>query len=367
MKKISLDPKNTLTNVGNSILGFFDVPKFHDSFAPLDKVLKETKKEKIALILLDGMGKVIFDTYKNDIPFLYSHILTEYKSVFPPTTVAATTTLTTGKYPIETCYLGWTQYFDTRKAFINVFPSNNAFDHSQFFSPSVTSLELRTTYIWDLINKTLKHNATNISSFFKKTFNKEDDFEAFFEDADKLIKEHDFVYVYSTNPDHLLHEHGIKNEVIRENVIYLESKVKELVENNPDTLFILTADHGFADIEEINFKLHQDFLDTLDDDVFSIEPRFATVSVKDEAKFLELTNKYYSDYFYIKTKKELLEEHAFGYGEPHPLFDLTTKNYFLIAKDKYCFYQSEEPIGFKGTHAGSLDSETEIYLLIFNA
>lgn len=367
MKKISLDPKNTLTNVGNSILGFFDVPKFHDSFAPLDKVLKETKKEKIALILLDGMGKVIFETYKNDIPFLYSHILTEYKSVFPPTTVAATTTLTTGKYPIETCYLGWTQYFDTRKAFINVFPSNNAFDHSQFFSPSVTSLELRTTYIWDLINKTLKHNATNISSFFKKTFNKEDDFEAFFEDADKLIKEHDFVYVYSTNPDHLLHEHGIKNEVIRENVIYLESKVKELVENNPDTLFILTADHGFADIEEINFKLHQDFLDTFNDGVFSIEPRFATVSVKDEAKFLELANKYYSDYFYIKTKKELLEEHAFGYGEPHPLFDLTTKNYFLIAKDKYCFYQSEEPIGFKGTHAGSLDSETEIYLLIFNA
>lgn len=367
MKKISLDPKNTLTNVGNSILGFFDVPKFHDSFAPLDKVLKETKKEKIALILLDGMGKVIFETYKNDIPFLYSHILTQYKSVFPPTTVAATTTLTTGKYPIETCYLGWTQYFDTRKAFINVFPSNNAFDHSQFFSPSVTSLELRTTYIWDLINKTLKHNATNISSFFKKTFNKEDDFEAFFEDADKLIKEHDFVYVYSTNPDHLLHEHGIKNEVIRENVIYLESKVKELVENNPDTLFILTADHGFADIEEINFKLHQDFLDTLNNDVFSIEPRFATVSVKDEAKFLELANKYYSDYFYIKTKKELLEEHAFGYGEPHPLFDLTTENYFLIAKDKYCFYQSEEPIGFKGTHAGSLDSETEIYLLIFNA
>ena len=367
MKKISLDPKNTLTNVGNSILGFFDVPKFHDSFAPLDKVLKETKKEKIALILLDGMGKVIFETYKNDIPFLYSHILTEYKSVFPPTTVAATTTLTTGKYPIETCYLGWTQYFDTRKAFINVFPSNNAFDHSQVFSPSVTSLELRTTYIWDLINKTLKHNATNISSFFKKTFNKEDDFKAFFEDADKLIKEHDFVYVYSTNPDHLLHEHGIKNEVIRENVIYLESKVKELVENNPDTLFILTADHGFADIEEINFKLHQDFLDTLNDGVFSIEPRFATVSVKDEAKFLELANKYYSDYFYIKTKKELLEEHTFGYGEPHPLFDLTTKNYFLIAKDKYCFYQNEEPIGFKGTHAGSLDSETEIYLLIFNA
>lgn len=367
MKKLVLDPKNTLTNVSNSILGFFDVPKFHDSFKPLDKILKETKKEKIALVLLDGFGKVIFETYKDDIPYLYSHILTQYKSVFPPTTVAATTTLTTGKYPIETCYLGWTQYFKSRNAFINVFPSNNAFDHSEFFSPSVTSTELKVDYIWDLINKTQKHNAANISSFFKKTRDKEDDFEAFFEDADKLIKEHDFVYIYSTNPDHLLHGLGIKNEEIRENVMYLESKVKELVENNPDTLFILTADHGFADIEEIDFKLHQDFLDTLNEDVFSIEPRFATVSVKDEEKFLELANKYYSDYFYIKTKKELLEEHTFGYGEPSPLFDSTVKNYFLIAKDKYCFYQSDEPIGFNGTHAGSLDIETDLYLLVFNA
>ena len=367
MKKFILDPKNTLTNVGNSILGFFDVPKFHDSFEPLDKILKETNKQKVALILLDGMGKIIFETYKDDIPYLYSHILTEYKSVFPPTTVAATTTLTTGKYPIETCYLGWTQYFASRKAFINVFPSNNPFNHKEFFTPNVTSTELATTYIWDLINKTLKHNAANISSFFKKTPEKEDDFEAFFKDADKLIKEHDFVYVYSTNPDHLLHVNGIKNETVRENVIYLEKKVKELVENNKDTLFILTADHGFADIEEINFKLHQDFLDTLNEDVFSIEPRFATVSVKDEAKFLELANKYYGDYFYIKTKKELLEEHTFGYGVPIELFDSTTKDYFLIAKDKYCFYQSDEPIGFKGTHAGCLDSETEIYLLVFNA
>lgn len=83
MKKFILDPKNTLTNVGNSILGFFDVPKFHDSFEALDKILKETNKQKVALILLDGMGKIIFETYKDDIPYLYSHILTFSATSFP--------------------------------------------------------------------------------------------------------------------------------------------------------------------------------------------------------------------------------------------------------------------------------------------
>lgn len=367
MKKFVLDPENTLTNVSNSILGFFDVPKFHASFKPLDEVLSKTKKDKIALILLDGMGKIIFETYKEDIPYLYSHIFKEYKSIFPPTTVAATTTLTTGKYPIETGYLGWTQYFKTRKAFINVFPSNNAFDFKEFFTPSVTSAELKVDYIWDLINSTLKHNATHISSFMKKTKDKEDDFEFFFDEADKLVKEHDFVYIYSTNPDHLLHGNGINSDIIRDNLIYLESKIKTLVESNPDTLFLLTADHGFSNVEEINFKEHQDFLDTLNEVAFSIEPRFATVSVKDETKFLELAQKYYGDYFYIKTKKELLEEHTFGYGEPNEMIDSTIKNYFLIAKDKYCFYQGDEPIGFKGSHAGGLDIESDIYLLVFNA
>lgn len=365
MKKYILDPKNTLVNVGNSILNFFDIPTFHDSYEPLDKILKDTKKEKIALVLFDGMGKVVLDTYKDDIPFLYSHIMTTFNSVFPPTTVAATTALTTGKYPLETSYLGWTQYFKTRNSYITVFMSNDAFDKEKIYTPSVSSAELKVDYLRDLINSTKNHNAANISSFFKQNFG-EDDFEAFFEDADKLIKSHDFVYIYSTNPDHLMHENGIKNDIVRENLIYLENKLKSLINNNPDTLFILTADHGFSDIEEINFKEHKDFLDTLSEPIYSIEPRFATVSVKSEEKFLELGNKYYGDYFDIVSRDDIIKNHTFGYGKENELFSTALKDYCLIAKDKYAFYQTNEPIGFKGHHAGGTPSEREICLLIFN-
>ncbi len=366
MEKLILDSKQSLTNLGNSILGFFEVQKFHDSLKAADEILKKTNKKKVALILLDGMGQIIFDKYKDDIPYLYSHIVTTFKSVYPPTTVAATTALTTGRYPIETSYLGWTQYFKSRNAYIHVFPSMDALVPDKVHTPPVTLKELQVDKIWDLINQTQKFNATSISSYMKKLENGEDDFDFFFDSASTLVKSHDFVYIYSSNPDHLLHDYGTEDEAIRQILIYLDKKVKELVENNPDTLFFLTADHGFKDIEEISIFEHPDFVATLSEPVCSIEGRFATFSVKNKEKFLELANKYYGKDFIIKSKKELLAEHTFGYGEVHENSLNVIKDYTLIATGKYSFYMGENPIGFKGAHAGITEGETNIYLLAFN-
>lgn len=365
MEKLILDSKQTLTNLGNSILGFFGVQKFHDSLKEADELLKKSNKKKVALILLDGMGQIIFEKYKEDIPYLYSHIVSKFKSVFPPTTVAATTALTTGKYPIETSYLGWTQYFKTRNAYIHVFPSIDAVIPNKVHTPPVTLSELQIEKIWDLISQTQNYKATSISSFSKKLENGEDDFEFFFTNASNLVKTNDFVYIYSTNPDHLLHEFGINDERIRKILIYLENKIIELVNNNPDTLFLLTADHGFANIEEISIFEHSDFIETLSEPICSIEGRFATFSVKNKEKFLELAKKYYGKDFIIKSKKELLEEHTFGYGVVNKNSLDIIKDYTLIAKGKYVFY-SGEPLGFKGAHAGVTSGETDIYLLAFN-
>ena len=366
MEKLILDSKNTLVNLGNSILGYFEVPKFHDSLKIADEILNKAKKRKVALILLDGMGQIIYEKYKEYIPYLYSHIIAPFKSVYPPTTVAATTALTTGKYPIETSYLGWTQYFKTKDAYINVFPSTDAINAGVTYTPPVTEVELKVNKIWDLINKLGKYKATSISSFQFRRPEGGDDFDLFFNKANELIKENDFTYIYSGNPDHLLHEFGTNDEHIKENLIYLNKKVQELVENNSDTLFFLTADHGFADVIEIPVTEHEDFLDTLSVPVCSIEGRFATFSVKNKEKFIELANKYYGENFIIKSKEEILNEHTFGYGEINKNSLDVIKDYTLIAKGKYIFYNGPEPIGFKGAHAGATKGETDIYLVAFN-
>lgn len=365
MKNYKLDSENTLVNLGNSILKHFDVEPFHSTLKSADELLSYDKNKKVALILLDGFGKIIYDKYAKDVPYLHSHIYAEFKSVYPPTTVAATTALTSGKYPIETGFLGWTQFFKTKNDYVTVFLSSSAFKEGVTY-PSVSENELKTPRLWDYINESGKFKADSIQSFFYKLESGADDFEKFFDEADKKVKENNFVYIYSTNPDHLLHMYGTDDDAIKENVIYLEKKVKTLIENNKDVLFLIVADHGFANIEEINVKEHKDFYETIEDGHFSIEPRFATFFVKKKEKFVELATKYYSDKFDILSKEDLLNNHVFGYGKTNEYALSSIGDYTLIAKSNVGFYQTEEPIGFKGHHAGGTDEELTLNLLGFN-
>ena len=365
MEKLNLSKSKTLVNLGNSILKYFGVTPFHETLKEADEILKKSHKEKVALVLFDGFGKVIAEHYKESIPFIYSHKAFEFNSVFPPTTVAATTALTTGLYPIENGHVGWTQFFKKHNAAINVFPSNDKFEHAKFY-PSVQQNILKPVYLWELINKSQKYNATSISSYEKKTPLKEDDFEYFFSRADELIKTHNFVYIYSSMPDHLLHDLGCFNETIKENLIYLETKLKKLINDNSDTLFLLVADHGFRDINEISIKEHQDFFETLSRPYFIIEPAFAGFFVKRKAEFELLAHKYYEDKFYIYSKEELLKDNLLGYGNKSSYVDETLPDYFLISKGDYIFFDGEEPVGFKGAHAGGSKEEKELYLFSFN-
>ena len=365
MKELAINKKSSLVNLSNSILKWFEQPTFHDSLEKVDELLKKSNKKKVSLILLDGFGTVIANYYKENCPFIFSHKFMELETVNPPTTVAATTSLTTGLYPIETGYIGWTQYFKEYDRSINVFLSNDKFTGEKILPP-VTLTTLKIENIWDIINKDGKYKANQICSFAFRGQNEIESYNMFFDEADKIVKENNFSYVYSANPDHIMHKEGTMNDIVKENIIYLEEKIKTLVENNKDTLFLLVADHGFHDVIEIPIYEHGDFLETLETKYFTIEGRFACFSVKNKDKFVELANKYYGKDFYIVSKKELLENNILGYGNMKPYAEETLFDYFLIAKGKYIFYDSIEPIGFKGAHAGLTKEERSVTLFAFN-
>lgn len=48
--------------------------------------------------------------------------------------------------------------------------------------------------------------------------------------------------------------------------------------------------------------------------------------------------------------------------------NILTKPYLIIFnyKGRYIFFDGEEPIGFKGAHAGGTKEEKELYLFAFN-
>lgn len=369
-KNLKLNKKQTLCNVSNSILNHFKANPFHETYQPLDLILKKTKKEKVCLILFDAMGKVIIEKYKDDCPFIYNHIYKEFKSVYPPTTVAATTSLTTGKYPIETGYLGWSEYFKEFNDVINVFPSTSRLIKNKVYEPAIQRSLLKISYIWDEINKAHDNEeiATALFSFnFEKPELSQDEvLENFFNETDKLLKTHNFIYSYCTEPDHTMHLNGVGSIKTKEIIIKLNSKLEELVNKNPETLFILVADHGMVDVDLLDIRKYPDFMKTLKDDSFKIEPRLASFNVLDEEKFLEEYRKNFSDKFILKTKANMINEHVFGYGKPSTYALETIGDYVFIANSHYMLVDGYGADNMKANHAGCTGAETQLYMMIFN-
>ncbi len=364
MENLSLNKTSTLTNVGNSILKYFKTTAFHDSFLPLDEILNKSNKSKVCLILFDGFGKAIIEKHKDLCPFIYSHIFTSFKSVYPPTTVAATTSLTTGKYPLETGYIGWTQHFSNYNDDIFVFLQSSKFSDKKY--PELKSTLLKVNYIWELINENKEYKANCIQSFLVRGENEEEQLENYFKETDKLLKTNNFLYSYCTEPDHLMHMEGTDGENVKKMVSYLNKKLEQLVNNNLDTLFILVADHGMVDVKDYFILDHKDLLNSLSSQYITVEPRFASLYVKDETLLKKTYEKELKDFFVLKSKQELLDEHILGYGKPHELIDSFLGNYFLLAKKEYMLNDSSNEIVFKGHHAGISDNETNLYMMIFN-
>ena len=161
--EIKLSKTNSLVNLSNSILKKFSCQTFHNSNDEIDRILN-SKGNQVCLILLDGFGKFVMEKYKKYCPFIYRHIKKEINSVYPPTTVAATTSLLSGKYPCETGYVGWNQYFKKYDQYIDVFPSKNPFTNEKI-NPPVTEDILKYETIIDIINKNNIFKARSFHSF----------------------------------------------------------------------------------------------------------------------------------------------------------------------------------------------------------
>ena len=367
-KTFTLPKKTTLVNLGNSILKHFNVEPFHDTFIPLDKILKKTDKKKICLILFDACGKHIIEKHKNLMPFIYSHQHIELNSTFPATTVCATTALTTAKYPIETGYLGWNQYYQEFNDFLDVFSSRSKLTKNIY---NDAKKRHPIEYIWEIINKTNNKNiASYIQSFqiYNEKLSTKENLINYFNETDKLLKKFDFIYSYCTEPDHHMHEFGTDDQKVKDVLVILNDELEKLVNKNKDVLFLLIADHGMVDIDQWFYNDNQEFLNTLEKPYCTIEPRFCSFFVKDENKFIEYYNKNLKEYFILKTSKELIKEHTFGYGTPLKDVETFFGNYFLLGTKNLSINDGLGPLPgeFNGNHAGVTPQETELYLTVFN-
>ena len=363
--------KESLVGFSSSILKHYGVTPFHESDPRIDKLLAGHKK--ICVFLFDGAGKYNLSLYPRTNSFILEHSKVTINSTNPPTTVAATNAFLCAKWPIETGWLGWTEYIPELGFPLCVFPDTNDLtgekvdyyhDGSHFFDKycPLTKIDVllrnkginaKLEYLYPLggekAPKNYKDMAKKATEFFRNGG--------------------EFLYSYTPHPDHEMHTYGVKNIHVWNEFRKINKMLKKFAKENPDVLVISMADHGLIDVEYTDISKHEDLLECLSGPI-SIEGRNCSFKIKENKKseFERLFEQYYPS-FVLLSKKDVEEMGIFGVGKKNEHYDSMMGDYLAIALGKYVLYSSKQnPKKFilKGNHAGQSKEEREINLSFYN-
>ena len=365
--------EHSLINLSNSILKHFNAETFHETIPEIDELLKGYKK--VVAVLFDGMGRNIVRKHLKEDSFIRSHYVTTINSTFPPTTAAATTAFLTGKYPIETGWLAWNMYFKDYNRNIILFKGVDYNTDEALNEPGKTNIANRyfpIKYIFQLIEEGNNNaKAFNISRFPVQQDGPKVLMRTGVNKLNKVLKENDecFVYFYWDSPDYEMHAYGIDDPRITYQVKKAQRFMKKVTEDNPDTLFILLADHGHVNVKFLDICDKPDIYSLIDKPL-SLEKRAITFFIKPnkQKEFTTLFNKYYGEYFELISKEDAFKNQIFGKGIPAPRVEESIGDYIAIATREYGLFASKELNHideFKGHHAGGTEEERLIDISVF--
>lgn len=358
------DYENGLANLANSVLRTFGIETGEKkTLACLDPYL-EKEYENIVVFLLDGMGTRILEENLDTDGFFRTHLKHSYSSVFPPTTVAATTSIRSGMEPCEHRWLGWDCYYPQIDKNVTVFTnretgtSNPAADY--YVAEKYCGYET-------IVEKINRHGgeAYEVMPFaesFPKTM------EEVCGQVEIVCKRpgKKYIYAYWNEPDSTMHETGCYSSRTKQVMRKLEEQIRTLSEKLERTLLIVTADHGLVDTRNVSITDYPEIMDCLVR-MPSIEPRALNLFVKEEKKeqFEKAFRDAFGEEFLLLTREQVLERKLFGIGTEHPDFREMLGDYLAVGTgDLTIFSTKEEAEEIKGVHAGLREEEMRIPLIV---
>ena len=377
-----------LVNLSNSVLKAFGAETTADTLASADRFLAGNYRN-VVLLLLDAMGVSILEKHLAADGFFRSHLKDTYSSVYPPTTVAATTSVLSGLYPNEHGWLGWDMYYPELDKNVTVFTNSDQLREKEGAAPTVPNGQ--NGLDWGPDSLTERQPAAEFNAGFRYTpyrniLDRINDaggracasmpfLPPFPDTLDKVlarVKElcgepgKKFIYAYWNEPDSTMHATGTTSAASRDMVLSLEEKIRELSAELSDTLLIITADHGHTDSKNLCILDYPEVLDCLVR-MPSIEPRTLNLFVKEECAgaFPEIFRKHFGDDFLLLTREEVLREKLFGPGEDRPgLRDMIGDFVALAVSDCSIFNTHYEARLMPGVHAGLTAEEARIPLIV---
>ena len=361
-----IDYKNSIVNLSNSILKYFNILPYHDSLSDIDKFLIENEYKNVVVLLCDGLGSKNLKDCLSKEDFLRKKKVKDIMSVFPPTTTSATTTFLTGLTPSEHHWYGWDMYFqdsnETISLFLNKVKGTNEKPILDVFKRDYMQYET----IIDLINK-----KTNCNAYLLSPFSAEipcNNLKKILENIYNLSqqKKKKFIYGYIENPDKLMHKYGIYSKKVKDEVKKISNEIENLSKKLKDTIIFVIADHGLINTRYINLKkdipsLYKMLLRTT-----SIESRACGIKLKNninKEEFRKIYDKFLKDKFILLTVDDVFKMQLFGFKKNKYLKD-TIGDYLLISNSNYSInYDDTSPV-FKANHAGITKEELYVPLIV---
>ena len=355
--------KNSIVNFTAALMKNYNLPTPYEPSALVEFLLSK-KYKHVVLMVLDGMGRHIIDKNCNNGSILKTHQVMNLNSVYPPTTVAATTAFTTGLAPIESGWLGWHLYLNNEDPSITLFKNEINATKEKFTKFNVEDLLPRNYWYNNL--KRAKHYTIYPAWGENGVDTLSDAFNKVQEICNK--EESNFTYLYWDEPDALMHEYGTTSQIVKVKLLEIEEQVEKLANELPnETIVLITADHGLIDVEPIELSNYPDFEDCLTKP-FAGEGRFAQFYVKEgmQSTFEELFNKYIAESFMLMTKQEFIKSQMAGLNAVNSITQYALGDYVAIGTGSYYFTEklSDDDLIFKAHHAGITPEEMETCVIL---
>ena len=364
------DWDNNIINISATLAEYLGVDS--GDYSKLEVLQNELKKEykNVAFILLDGMGYNLLNRHLDDSKILTKNIVKKLTSTFPSTTTNATTTLVSLSYPGEHNWLGWSLYFANQGRCIDIFTNHDSDSEELVEGFDTYACMGKTNYF----ERQRTRKDIEVYTVAPPYFRQQDDMHALtYTTLDELFTNLDialkidskkFIYCYCNNPDHTMHEFGVSSSEANEMINYLNEQIEKLIENNSDTLLVISADHGHIDAKgQVEFYSDEKLFSLLEHPL-TLDARSISFKVKD-GKFEEFEKEFkkYEKYFTLFKSQDLLDRNVFGrYNEKTQEF---LGDYIAVGRENnYVGLMRQNYPIFNGHHTSLTEEEMYVPLIL---
>lgn len=363
MKTIFPTYENSIVQVANSLRVFTGLAPYHTTQNDVDAWMKEHDFDHVIALLIDGMGTYQIKQYLPEDAFLNTYLTASIQTVYPSTTVAATTSMRCGMTPAESGYLGWHQYFETIDDSVVIFRNTSYYGHASYPDFVLDALPYQT-----IVEEANEKGKQAIEIFPAWSGSGCDSVDKLCAAALDAAKDNRYVYAYWDMYDSCMHDEGVDSPVSIEMLKHIDETIAQLAAQlDAHTGLLVIADHGHINIQEKSLLKYPDIMDCFLRKP-TLEVRTINFHIKETAmqKFPALFDKYFGRDFHLYTKAEAIAINLFGPSHDTTYLDAFLGDYIACSTSPLILTCGDDFAGsVKGYHAGMSEEEMMIPLVLY--